>query len=242
MGIDSLRQMKGKNMNMKKVLINGSAIVVSCLMAASTIARDDPPPTGGSCDSVRQESGSRATFFVPGGTGPFPVLGWGNGTGGSVRTYEGLLEAAAEKCVIVAAATTSSSGSGTAVASAVRQAISRYNTNSVACTSGHSQGGGGSFNAARDLGSSTDCVIAVQPDTRFTTRIEGPVSRNTNVVCIFSSGDTLAPRSGNERNCRNNSPGTYVTENTSGSHFTPTSGTGGSVGRVMREYIDNWML
>ncbi len=227
-------------MNMKKVLLGGSAVLAALMLSVNASARDD---SGGGC-SVTEVSpwGLDTTFFVPSGTGPFPVLGWGNGTGGSVGSYDGMLEAAAEQCVIVAAAETSSSGSGRDVRDAVREAQSRYNTNDVVCTSGHSQGGGGSFNAARLLGSSTDCVIAVQPDTVFTVRIDGPVSSNTNVVCIFTSGDTLAPAfPSNGSNCRRNSPGTYVQESGSGSHFAPNSGTGGDPGRFQREYINRWM-
>ncbi len=227
-------------MNMKKVLLGGSAILASLMLSVNASARGD---TGGGGDcNVSEVRASGAVFFVPSGTGPFPVLGWGNGTGGTVGSYDGMLEAAAEQCVIVAAATTSSSGSGRQVRDAVRAAESRYNTNGVVCTSGHSQGGGGSFNAARLLGSSTDCVIAVQPDTVFTVRIDGPVSRNTNVVCIFTSGDTLAPAfPSNASNCRRNSPGVYEQESGSGSHFAPNSGTGGDPGRFQREYINRWM-
>lgn len=229
-------------MNMKKVLLGGSAVLAALLLSVNASARDDDNGGGDSCSSVREVRGSGSTFFVPGGDGPFPVLGWGNGTGGRVSSYDGMLEAAAEECVIVAAANTSSSGNGRDVRDAVREAESRFNTNGVVCTSGHSQGGGGSFNAARLLGSSTDCVIAVQPDTVFTTRIQGPVSSNTNVVCIFTTGDTLAPAfPSNGSNCRRNSPGVYVQESGSGTHFAPNSGTGGAPGRIQREYINRWM-
>jgi hypothetical protein len=230
-------------MNMKRALIGGSAVLV-CLVSASAFAIPGGGGGSGSC-SVTRETGSGAVFYVPrGGDGTYNILGWGNGTGGSSSTYRGLLEAAAARCVLVAAATTANSGSGAEVQSAVTQARSRYRSivgdNPKVCTSGHSQGGGGSFNAANRLGA--QCVIAVQPDTVFTTRIERPVASTTDVVCIFSTGDTLAPAlPSNGANCRRNAT-RYTQESTSGTHFAPTSGDGGAPGRVMREYIDRWML
>jgi hypothetical protein len=229
-------------MNMKSALIGGAAVLASCMLSTAAFAIGDGG--GGNC-SVTRESGSGAVFYVPrGGDGTYNILGWGNGTGGSSSTYRGLLEAAAARCVLVAAATTASAGSGAAVQSAVNQALSRYRSivgaSPKICTSGHSQGGGGSFNAANRIGA--QCIIAVQPDTVFTTRIERPVASTTDVVCIFSTGDTLAPAlPSNGANCRRNST-RYTQESTSGTHFAPTSGDGGAPGRVMREYIDRWML
>jgi hypothetical protein len=228
-------------MNMKIALI-GSAVLASCLLSATASATGGGG--SGAC-SVSRESGSGAVFYVPrGGDGVYNILGWGNGTGGSSTTYRGLLEAAAARCVLVAAATTANSGSGADVQSAVTQALSRYRSivgaSPKVCTSGHSQGGGGSFNAANRLNAS--CVIAVQPDTVFTTSILRPVASTTDVVCIFSTGDTLAPAlPSNAANCRRNST-RYSQELTSGTHFAPTSGDGGAPGAMMRTYIDRWML
>jgi hypothetical protein len=230
-------------MNIKNAIIGGS-LLASCLLSASAFALGG----GGSnpCSMSRVVS-SGTVYYVPsGGTGKYNLLGWGNGTGGGSSTYSGLLEAAAKRCVLVAAATTSSSGSGTDVRTSVNAAKTRYasilKSPLKVCTSGHSQGGGGSFNAANLL--AANCVIAVQPDTVYTTRIDRPVSSSTDVVCIFSTGDTLAPASPfNASNCRSNSTASrYSQELTSGTHFAPTSGTGGSVGSKMREYIDRWMV
>lgn len=192
--------------------------------------------------SVTRVAGNGATFLVPsGGDGTFNILGWGNGTSASFNTYQGLLTAAAQRCVLVAAANTSSAGNGAAIRDAVNQAKSRFanilNTNLRVCTSGHSQGGGGSFNAARLLGSAAQCVIAVQPDTRLTTRIQGPVGPTVDVTCIFSTSDTLAPASTNAGNCRRNST-IYKQVTTAGTHFAPTSGTGGQPGAAQRAEID----
>jgi hypothetical protein len=228
-------------MNMKSALISGSVLLAGCLLAATASATGGGG--SGSC-SVTRESGSGAVFYVPrGGDGVYNILGWGNGTGGTSTTYRGLLEAAASHCVLVAAATTANSGSGADVQSAVTQALSRYRSivgaSPKICTSGHSQGGGGSFNAANRIGA--QCVIAVQPDTVYTVSILRPVASTTDVVCIFSTGDTLAPALPfNAANCRANST-RYSQETTSGTHFAPTSGDGGGPGQAMRAYIDRWM-
>lgn len=225
---------------MNKLFTLGVTLLAGSLLSMASYARDD---TTGAC-SVSRETGTGAVFYVPrGGDGTYNIIGWGNGTGGTSSTYRGLLEAVASECILVAAATTASAGNGRAVESAVNQAKSRYRSivgsNPKVCTSGHSQGGGGSFNAANRL--DADCVIAVQPDTVYTTSIDRPVSSSTDVVCIFSTGDFLAPASPfNASNCRRNSS-RYSQEITSGSHFTPTSGSGGAPGRVMREYANRWL-
>jgi hypothetical protein len=227
-------------MNIKRVLIGGS-VLASCLMTATAFAGGG---SGGSCSVNRVSSGSTVYYVPSGGSGRYNLLGWGNGTGGTSSTYSGLLEAAAARCVLVAAATTANSGSGSDVQNSVNAAKTRYasilRSPLKVCTSGHSQGGGGSFNAANRIGA--QCVIAVQPDTVYTTSIYRPVSSSTDVVCIFSSGDTLAPALPfNAANCRANST-RYSQVNTSGTHFAPTSGTGGAVGSAMRDYINRWML
>jgi len=88
-------------MNIKKVLSYSSAVLTACLMSATATAI---PDGDGPC-SVREESSLGAVFFVPsGGSGNYGILGWGNGTGGRVSSYDGMLEAAASQCVVVAAA------------------------------------------------------------------------------------------------------------------------------------------
>ena len=226
------------------IKLGGMAALLASGMFMAGMASAATPGDGSSC-RVSEERGSGARFFVPsGGSGTYNIMGWGNGTGGTVSVYSGLLESIAEQCILVAAATTTNSGNGRDVESAVNQAKSRYanivGSDPKVCTSGHSQGGGGAFNAANRLGA--DCVIAVQPDTVFTTRIDRPVASNVDVVCIFSTGDVLAPAlPSNGRNCRNNST-RYTQETTSGTHFAPIGGTGGAPGRVAREYAARWLV
>lgn len=232
-------------MKLSKAKFGMAAVLASGMMITGTaLAAGGGGGIGSDC-RVSRDNGSGAVFYVPsGGSGTYNILGWGNGTGGTSSTYRGLLESVAQQCILVAAATTSNSGSGREVESAVNQAKSRYSnivgSNPKVCTSGHSQGGGGSFNAANRLGA--DCVIAVQPDTVYTTSIDRPVASNVDVVCIFSTSDTLAPASPfNANNCRRNST-RYTQETTSGGHFAPTSGDGGAPGRVMREYAARWLV
>jgi hypothetical protein len=226
----------------KHALVIGASLLAGCLL--STAASASGGGSSGDC-RVTRVSTADTVFYVPsGGSGTYNILGWGNGTGGTASTYSSLLESVAAKCILVAAATTSNSGSGVEVANSVNAAKSRYaniiKPNAKVCTSGHSQGGGGSFNAANRL--NANCVIAVQPDTVYTTTITRPVASNVDVVCIFSTGDTLAPANPyNSRNCRNNST-RYTEELTSGTHFTPISGNGGAVGDKMREYAVRWLV
>ena len=223
----------------KKVLMLSSAIVASLALSTTASAGG-----GGAC-TVDTDSTFGSVFYVPsGGTGTYNILGWGNGTGGTSGTYSGLLESVAEQCILVAAATTANSGTGSEVENSVEAAMSRYSSivgsNPTVCTSGHSQGGGGSFNAANRL--DADCVIAVQPDTVYTTSIFRPVNRDVDVVCIFSTADVLAPALPfNSLNCRLNST-IYSEELTSGTHFAPTTGDGGEPGEVMREYAQRWLV
>lgn len=224
----------------RKTLGLGVVALTSCLTAVSAFA---VPPVGEYC-SVDVVTTEDTVFYVPSGRdGAYNLLGWGNGTGGSPTTYNGLLNSIAEQCVFVAAATTANSGSGQEVELSVNQALNLYSNiidrDPTICTSGHSQGGGGAFNAANRLGA--DCVIAVQPDTVYTTSIFSPVASDVNVVCIFSTEDNLAPAEPfNAANCRANAT-RYSEEITSGTHFTPTYGDGGSVGSVVRDYTDRWL-
>lgn len=181
-----------------------------------------------------------STFYVPSdptnSSARFNVLVWGNGTGGGSTTYATLLESVASHCILVAAANTSSSGSGAEMEDALNSARARYNSvllpGHTVCTAGHSQGGGGSFNAANRV--DADCVIPVQPDTRFTTRIYSDLDSDVEVITIWGENDTLAPASGNRGNVEDASSILTQVETDGESHFAPTSGRGGTVGTIFR--------
>lgn len=200
----------------------------------------DQAEGNGRC-SVRRVSGVGSTFYVPSDpsnrNARFNILGWGNGTGGTSITYSSVLESIASHCILVAAANTANSGSGREVQSAVNDARSRYSnilvSNPKVCTSGHSQGGGGSFNAANRL--NAQCVIAVQPDTVYTTRIDRPVASNVEVIALWSSLDVLAPASPfNASNAERNSSILTQVETSGEDHFTITFGRGGDIGTLFR--------
>lgn len=200
----------------------------------------DQAEGNGRC-SVRRVSGVGSTFYVPSDpsnrNARFNILGWGNGTGGTSITYSSVLESIASHCILVAAANTANSGSGREVQSAVNDARSRYSnilvSNPKVCTSGHSQGGGGSFNAANRL--NAQCVIAVQPDTVYTTRIDRPVASNVEVIALWSSLDVLAPASPfNASNTERNSSILTQVETSGEDHFTITLGRGGDIGTLFR--------
>jgi len=192
----------------------------------------------GECSVQRVAPFGGTTFYVPrGGDGDYNILAWGNGTGGNALTYSSMLERLASHCILVAAANTANAGSGRPIEDAVEDALSRYDNiladDPVVCTSGHSQGGGGSFNAARLL--DADCVISVQADTVFTTQIDRRVDLTVDVIALWSSADALAPRLPfNDRNGRDAST-SYVSIETRGEgHFAPVAGTGGDIGVLQR--------
>lgn len=216
--------------------IIGSSILLG-LMSAGAMAQSLPA----SC-SVTVQNGTGARFYIPNATG-VNMLVWGNGTGGGAATYTNLLNAAAARCVLVAAATTANSGGGTEMRDAFNQARQRFaarlRPNFRTCTSGHSQGGGATFNAANVIGSAVTCGIALEPDTVFTVRINRPVAANVDITCIFGNRDTLAPaQPSNLNNCRRNSTiFKTVTVNASHLDWINRAG-GGTVGTAQRNEIN----
>lgn len=246
-----------KNISAIRTFLISSFAAAGVAVSFSALAIQPPSPTptptgdsfadlfdeaerDGRC-SVRRVSGLGSTFYVP--TDPsnrnarFNILGWGNGTGGTSTTYSSMLESIASHCILVAAANTANSGTGREVQNAVDDARSRYrdilNSNARVCTSGHSQGGGGSFNAANRIGN--DCVIAVQADTVYTTQIDRAVGRNVEVIALWGSADTLAPASPfNANNIERNTSILTQVETSGEGHFAPTSGRGGDIGTMFR--------
>ncbi|WP_439133786.1 hypothetical protein [Pseudomaricurvus sp.] len=226
------------------------AVVAGLMLSASALAGTpggsegfdnlfDRAEDDGNC-SVNIVSGLNSTFYVPvddgNGNAKFNVLVWGNGTGGTSTTYSSLLESVASQCILVAAANTEDSGTGAEMEDALDNAQLRYSSiiasNAIVCTAGHSQGGGGSFNAANRIGA--DCVIPVQPDTRWTTQIDDDLDSDVEVITLWSSSDTLAPASGNRSNVQDASSILTQVETSGEGHFEPTSGRGGNIGTLFR--------
>lgn len=193
----------------------------------------------GRCSVTRDTVGG-STLYIPrdysNSNAKFNVLVWGNGTGGTSSTYRTLLTSIASQCIAVAAANTSNAGSGREMQTALNSMRAEYgnilNSNHKVCTAGHSQGGGGSFNAANRV--DADCVIPVQPDTRFTTTIYDELASDVEVITLWSEDDTLAPASGNRYNVQGNSSILTQVETAGEGHFAPTSGRGGVIGDMFR--------
>ncbi len=196
--------------------------------------------TNGSC-KVSKVKSKDTTFFIPkdpkNSDAKFNVLVWGNGSATSNSTYKGILESIASHCIFVAAATTAASGSGKEMQTALRNARSRYSKqileNPKICTAGHSQGGGGSFNAAILL--KANCAIPVQADTVYTSKISGPLDPKIEVIALWGSSDTIAPaHPANFKNIEKYSSILTSIETSSEGHFTITSGRGGDIGTLFR--------
>jgi hypothetical protein len=234
-GVSGTFSADGGNANRATVNTNGGG-------GGDTVPFDtlyDRAAGDGNC-SVTIDSTFGSTLYIPSDPGnpnaQFNVLVWGNGTGGSSSTYSTLLNSVASHCIAVAAANTASAGSGTAMASALSSMRSQHADillpDHIVCTAGHSQGGGGAFNAANLT--DADCTIPVQPDTIFTTQIDDPLASDVEAIVLTSSADTLAGPGTNRPNVEANS--TILTQITSQgeSHFAPTTGRGGIIGTLFR--------
>jgi hypothetical protein len=131
-----------------------------------------------------------------------PGLGWANGTGATPGTYTGILDRVASYGTLVTAANTTNSGTGTEVATCIDQLdAARADSNGRFATSGHSQGGSGSINAARIVNQSnpaTTVVVTcpVQLDGTFTAQSNARDLQGTRTgpaVILCGGNDRLAP-------------------------------------------------
>jgi hypothetical protein len=128
--------------------------------------------TGPFAVTVQAESAN--TYYSPtqlgsNGCTRHPVILWGNGTGTTPSVYDGLLRHFASHGFIVAAANTTNAGSGTEMLQGLTQLTTwsnqsghrffqRVDTANVGST-GHSQGGGGAINAAKNAGVKTTAPL-----------------------------------------------------------------------------------
>lgn len=181
--------------------------------------------------AVSTLNGSQHTYWYPSSissTGlEHPVILWGNGTGASPSSYDGLLSHFASHGFIVAAANTPNAGSGTEMLAGLDNLTSFDNSptspfyqavdTSRVATTGHSQGGVGALNSSQD------------PRVTTTFPVEGAWSAaGVTVPILFLAGenDTIATPSSiyNTFNSAN-APSAYA-EIAGASHFTP-AGSGG---------------
>ncbi len=193
----------------------------------------------GKC-SVTLETVGDSTLYIPvdgsDSAARFNVMVWGNGTGGTVESYKVMLTSVASQCIAIAAANTGKSGSGLEMQAALNSMREHYShilqPNHKVCTAGHSQGGGGSFNAANLV--AADCVIAVQPDTNTTVQINAPLAESVEVITLWGQDDLLAPARRNRGNVDANSSILTQVETSGEDHYAPTNNRGGVIGSMFR--------
>lgn len=162
-------------MKPKKLITGAVALLVAGAVYAATPTPAEAQESG--CPSVGTDfdetgpfnvtvdSGFQHTYYSPSNLGSqgcstHPVILWGNGTGASPSTYDGLLEHLASHGFIVAAANTANAGSGQEMLDGLDN-LTSFNNDSGSRffnrvdlgnvgTTGHSQGGGGAVEAAND--------------------------------------------------------------------------------------------
>jgi hypothetical protein len=174
-----------------------AAVVFVSLFASGAFAQ-----TGSQVLSFYAASGPHATQTVsvsgftlflpnpvPSGS---PTLTWGNGTGGSPSTYSGLLRNWASHGILVVASNSGSTGTGSQMVQGITVIQNAgLGASSYVCTAGHSQGGAGSVNAARD--SRVDCAMPIQPDTVYTATANGRDLNGKPSLILCGGSDYLAP-------------------------------------------------
>jgi hypothetical protein len=153
---------------------------------------------------VRTMSVTCYTIFLP---DPLPsgspTLTWGNGTGGSPSSYSGLLNNWASWGFIVVASTSGSTGTGSQMVQGITVIQNGgFGASTYVCTAGHSQGGSGAVNAARD--SRVDCAMPIEPDTTFTATSNGRDLSGKPSLILCGTSDSLAP-CGSSSSTRNGS-------------------------------------
>jgi hypothetical protein len=142
-------------------------------------------------------SGACTRFLPPNGPADSRGgMGWANGTGASPTTYTGILVRVASYGTLVTAANTAQSGTGQATSTCITQLDqARADSNGRFATSGHSQGGSGSINAAR-LNPRVVVTCPVQLDGTFTATSSPADLRGTRTgpaVIMCGGADNLAP-------------------------------------------------
>ncbi|WP_436498648.1 poly(ethylene terephthalate) hydrolase family protein [Actinokineospora sp. HUAS TT18] len=158
----------------------GDAVAADCPAASADWAA--PGPFG----ATVEPGGSAHSIYRParlGDCGAHPVIIWGNGTGASPSTYDGLLRHLASHGFVVAAANTAWAGSGKEMLAGLDYLATRNGTpgdvyaGNVDLTrvgaTGHSQGGGGAIAAGADA--RVDTTVPIEPGPQGEVRaLHGP--------------------------------------------------------------------
>ena len=156
-----------------------------------------------------------------------PTLTWGNGTGGQPVELQRAAQPWASWGIIVVASNSGSTGTGSQMVQGITVIQNGgFGASNYVCTAGHSQGGSGTVNAARD--SRVDCTMPIQPDNRFTATSNGRDLSGKPSLILCGSSDTLAPcgstfstRNGSGLFNQSSGPAAIVTRTGAG-HFEPT--------------------
>jgi Chlorophyllase enzyme len=172
------------------------------------------------------------TYYSPAELdGAHPVILWGNGTITQVSWYDGYLRHLASHGLIVAAANTSNAGSGNEMLNGLDE-LTAWNGESgnrfyqhvdlgnVGST-GHSQGGGGSINAAKDERVKT--TFPLEPWSQNETGLQ-----NDDTAMFFAGeNDTVVPSSSVRARYEGVSIPAGFAELAGADHLTPLSDAGG---------------
>jgi dienelactone hydrolase len=165
----------GEGEDMRKLSVVIVALVTAGVLAGCwpSVGTNfaDPGPYG----DVSVQTDTEHTYYYPTNLRTdgvrHPVILWGNGTFLNPTHYDALLRHLASHGFIVAAANTSNAGSGTEMLAGLDH-LTTFNSEvgnvffdkvdlTRVAAMGHSQGGGGAINAARDA--RVDTVVAIQP-------------------------------------------------------------------------------
>lgn len=190
--------------------------MASALAVAAVVnsACEMPPPAGGGggdigifeatgrCPVTSRPQGA-FTLFVPTAdadcTGPFPVVGWGNGSFTGVGSYTAFLTNVASHGFTVVAANTSNAngalggGGQTVLDDALVLGRGLANVGTQACTMGYSQGGAAAIRGA--LIAQARCTVGIAAEINLT----GPANATglTRVILLGGGADTTAPVANN---------------------------------------------
>jgi hypothetical protein len=153
----------------------------------------------GRCPVQAPRAQGAFTLFVPTAdadcTGPFPVVGWGNGSFTGVGSYTAFLTNVASHGFTVVAANTANAngalggGGQTVVDDAINLGRTLPNVGTEACAMGYSQGGSAAVRGA--MLTNARCVVGIAAEINFT----GPANATgrTRVILLGGGADTVAP-------------------------------------------------
>jgi predicted dienelactone hydrolase len=178
------------------MLVNGNFKVFGALIFGLTIVFFACDPDNGAYSNIEvtyAANGPYATksksvtgfkiFYPKRMEGDHPIITWGNGTGAMTTTYRAFLNHLASWGFVVIASNNTMNQNGNRMVAGIDYLIRQNNsvgsefygkldTNRIG-TTGHSQGGGGAINAAKDR--RVTCSASMAPSTAGIRQVKGPV-------------------------------------------------------------------